>query len=54
MADKKKQFNLPPYSEEAEKALLGCLLINPDAVHRTLHILTVKSFYQTSMSLWEK
>jgi len=48
MAEKAKQLNLPPHSEEAEKALLGCLLINPDAVHRTLHILTVKSFYHSS------
>ena len=48
MADKNQTLKLPPQSLEAEQAVLGCMLIDPEAVPRTLHILTEKSFYNSS------
>ena len=47
MASKKENFRLPPQSIEAEKAVLGCMLIDPDAVPRAINYLTKKSFYQS-------
>ena len=37
---------LPPQSVEAEQAVLGCMLIDPEAVPRVFHTLTEKSFYK--------
>ena len=50
MAEEKKSVVLPPHSIEAEKAVLGCMLINPEAAPRVLHILSEKSFYTTAHS----
>ena len=50
MADKKQTLKLPPQSVEAEQAVLGCMLIDPEAVSRVLHILNEKSFYNSSHS----
>ena len=47
MAGKKDTLKLPPQSLEAEEAVLGCMLIEPDAVPRALHILNEKSFYHS-------
>ena len=48
MADNKQTLKLPPQSLEAEQAVLGCMLIDPDAVSRTLHLLTEKSFFNSA------
>ena len=45
MADKKQTLKLPPQSLEAEQAVLGCMLIDPEAVPRAFHFLTEKSFF---------
>ena len=45
MADKDQPVRLPPQSVEAEQAVLGCMLIDPEAAPRVLHTLTEKSFY---------
>ncbi len=44
MADKKKTRQ-SPYSLSAEKAVLGCLLINKEAIHKTIHSLSIHAFY---------
>ena len=44
MADKNKTRQ-SPYSLSAEKAVLGCLLINKEAIHRTIHSLSINAFY---------
>jgi|TARA_B100000945_G_scaffold98469_1_gene77135 replicative DNA helicase len=44
MADKNKTRQ-SPYSLSAEKAVLGCLLINKDAIHKTIHSLSINAFY---------
>ena len=48
MADNNQSLKLPPQSIEAEQAVLGCLLIDPEAVSKTMHILTEKSFFNSS------
>ena len=45
MADTNQPVRLPPQSIEAEHAVLGCLLIDPEAAPRVFHTLTKKSFY---------
>ena len=58
----KQAIKLPPQSLEAEKAVLGCMLIDPDAVSRSLHLLSENSFYninhvyvfQAILKLFEK
>ena len=47
MTDKNK-IRQSPYSLSAEKAVLGCLLINKDAIHRTIHSLSINAFYDES------
>jgi len=44
MADK-NNIRQSPYSLAAEKAVLGCLLINKEAIHRTIHSLSINAFY---------
>ena len=44
MADTNKTRQ-SPYSLSAEKAVLGCLLINKEAIHRTIHSLSINAFY---------
>ena len=48
MADKKQPVRLPPQSIEAEQAVLGCMLIDPEAAPRVFHTLTANSFYSTA------
>ena len=50
MAEKNQPLRLPPQSVEAEQAVLGCMLIDPEAVPKVLHVLTEKSFYKTAHS----
>ena len=47
MADK-KNIRKSPSSVEAEKAVLGCMLINKNAMHKVLHHLDSSSFYENS------
>ena len=44
MAEKNQPLRLPPQSVEAELAVLGCMLIDPEAVPKVLHVLTEKKF----------
>ena len=48
MADKQQPVRLPPQSVEAEQAVLGCMLIDPEAAPRVFHTLTATSFYSTA------
>ena len=50
MAEKNHTLKLLPQSLEAEQAVLGCMLIDPEAVSKTLHILTKKSFINSAHS----
>ena len=45
----KKQY---PESLEAEKAVLGCMLIDPDAIPRAVNILTKDSFFSIENCTW--
>ncbi len=48
MADKQEtQLRLPPHSVEAEQAVLGCMLIDVEAVPKAMHHLKEDSFYKT-------
>jgi replicative DNA helicase len=42
----KNNIRQSPYSLSAEKAVLGCLLINKEAIHRTIHSLSINAFYE--------
>ena len=44
----KDPLQLPPQALEAESAVLGAMLIEPDAVERAMDILGEKDFYQDS------
>ena len=44
----KKNIRKSPSSIEAEKAVLGCMLLNKEAVYKAVQILTVNSFYDDS------
>tara|TARA_B110000467_G_scaffold160969_2_gene181212 strand:- start:141 stop:1493 length:1353 start_codon:yes stop_codon:yes gene_type:complete len=44
----KKNIRKSPHSIEAEKAVLGCMLINKDAINKSIQILTQNSFYDES------
>ena len=50
MSDNNQASRLPPQSIEAEKAVLGCMLINPESPSKVFHVLTSKSFYNSSHS----
>ena len=50
MANKSQAGRLPPQSIEAEQAVLGCMLIDPEAVPRVFHTLTDKSFFKSAHS----
>lgn len=42
---KAKDLKVPPHSLEAEKALLGSVLMNPDIMHEIIDIVGERSFY---------
>ena len=44
--DNNNSLRITPHSIEAEKAVLGCILINPDAISKSLQILDPKVFYE--------
>mgnify|MGYP006124504003 CR=1 FL=1 len=47
MVEKKEdQLRLPPHSVEAEQAVLGCMLIDVEAVPKAMHHLAENSFYK--------
>ena len=49
MSDSQKR--LPPQALDAEKAVLGCMLINVDSISSVLQHLTPKSFYKNEHRL---
>lgn len=62
MPAKKRELKLPPHNEDAEKAVLGSLLIDKNAIIKVADILTPKDFYmpahekifETVLELYEK
>ncbi len=49
MADStEKSLRMPPQSSDAEEAVLGCMLIEKQAVPKALQVLTAESFYNTA------
>ena len=48
MANKSQAGRLPPQSIEAEQAVLGCMLINNEAVSKVIQELNSTSFYKSS------
>ena len=44
MSEKNKSRQ-SPYSLSAEKAVLGCLLLNKEAIYKTVHSLSINAFY---------
>jgi len=47
-SDNNNSVRITPHSIEAEKAVLGCILINPDAISKSVQILDPKDFYKQS------
>ncbi len=45
MAAERVSLKIPPHSSEAEKALLGSLLVRPEAIHDALELVNADSFY---------
>lgn len=45
---KKASEKLPPFHEEAERALLGAILLDNEAIYKTLEIFSPEDFYRTS------
>ena len=41
----KNKTRQSPYSLSAEKAVLGCLLIDKEAIYKTVHSLSINAFY---------
>jgi len=51
---KKSERNLPPQDIEAEKSLLGSLMIDPDAIFKVVDFLLIKDFYKdTHQKIYE-
>jgi len=48
MANSQDQEKLPPQNTEAEKSLLGCLMIDPNAIYKVADFLFGKDFYKAS------
>ena len=48
MMNDKKDIRKSPHSMKAEKAVLGCMLLNKDAVSKATQLLTKDSFYDTA------
>ena len=40
-------LRIPPQALEAERAVLGCILINPNAISSVVQILNIDSFYDS-------
>ena len=52
MVEKKEdQLRLPPHSLEAEQAVLGCMLIDVEAVPKAMNHLTENSFYKPAHAI---
>lgn len=45
MAEKKNNLRIPPQSIEAEQALLGSIMLRPDAMNEIIDIVSADSFY---------
>ena len=45
MSDIDKNIKISPHSEEAESAVLGCMLINDEAANKVIQILSANDFY---------
>lgn len=50
MADRKNNLRIPPQSIDSEKAVLGSIMLRPQAIHEISDILNVDSFYTTKHS----
>jgi len=50
MTDKKTKLRLPPQSIDAEKAILGSIMLRPGAIHEINDIINPDSFYATKHS----
>ena len=46
-----KIATLPPHSIEAEEAVLGCILIDPKAMPKTMQVLKTEDFYKESCKI---
>ena len=49
----KESGRILPHSIEAEEAVLGCMLINTNAVPKAIQILEKNSFYEENIVLWK-
>ncbi len=47
MADRKNNLRIPPQSIDSEKAVLGSIMLRPQAIHEISDILSIDSFYTT-------
>lgn len=47
MADRKNNLRIPPQSIDSEKAVLGSIMLRPQAIHEISDILSADSFYTT-------
>lgn len=45
MADKKNNLRIPPQSIDSEKAVLGSIMLRPQAIHEISDVINVESFY---------
>jgi replicative DNA helicase len=45
MAEHRVSLKIPPHSNESERALLGSLLVRPEAIHDALELVNQDSFY---------
>lgn len=50
MTDKKMKLRIPPQSIDAEKAILGSIMLRPGAIHEINDIISSDSFYATKHS----
>ena len=50
MVDKKTNLRIPPQSLDAERAILGSIMLRPGAIHEINDIINPDSFYATKHS----